>query len=206
MMIVPPRPRVMQDGAARIAVVIPGKTPAGHPVTPKLADVLGTRPQFLADPPGQRVGEADHFWREIPVEIPEGHEDVAWVAAYAYVLSSFVERQAVQWQMGFHSTPMRLPVEAGKHQLEREDTLVDPRRQIGNRTGQLSRKDEVSDDRLCPCRSRFVGGGDHDVVLSWGKIIPAQRIHPPVLIEVLDGRQSVIGTGHRQDPPERMYT
>ena len=43
--------------------------------------------------------------------------------------------------MCFDGTPMGVPVEAAEHQLEREDPLVDPARQIGNRTGQLSRKD-----------------------------------------------------------------
>src|SRR5215472_3490980 len=50
--VVPPRPRVVQDGTARIAVVLPGVAGAGHPVAPELMDVLGTGPQFVADPPG----------------------------------------------------------------------------------------------------------------------------------------------------------
>src|SRR5262249_5069393 len=90
--IVPPRLRMMKYRAEGITVVLPGEPRARHPVAPQLVDIIGTGRQLRAHSPGDRSVEADPLRREVAVEVPEGHEDVAWIPSDIHVFEVLMER------------------------------------------------------------------------------------------------------------------
>ena len=127
------------------------------------------------------IGPAEQATHRIAVDVvalvPQGDVHVPRVTTHDDVRRPGVDRHSVEGRVRLDESTVPLSLQPSYDLVDRRDLVVDPRRQAGQRGREVRvLEDEQRADHLHPGGAALGPGGDHDVTVAEGELLPPRTV------------------------------